>query len=125
MCNNSSFHWLPWQQESKIAQKQENDHFCNVCDTKVRSNNNPKQHTTLPLCLINSFYMIETFWDLKYIHLKMMIPQMRSLSTIWLKMSHFVRSVSDNGTCSIKLKLSTGEFVNVYFGNFQWLPWQR
>ena len=48
-----------------------------------------------------------------------------SLSTIWLKMIYFIRSVSDHGKCGIKLKFSTREFINVYFGDFQWLPWQR
>ena len=31
---------------------------------------------------------------------------MWSLSILWLQMSHFIRSVSDHGKCSIKLKLS-------------------
>ena len=35
---------------------------------------------------------------------------------------YFISSVSDHG---IKLKLSNRESINVYFGNFQWLPWQR
>ena len=39
----------------------------------------------------------------------MAIPQMRGLFTIWLKMSHFIISVSDQGKCGTKLKLSTVE----------------
>ena len=31
---------------------------------------------------------------------------MLCFSTIWLKMRHFIRSVSDHGLCGIKLKLS-------------------
>ena len=31
---------------------------------------------------------------------------MMCFSTIWLKMSQFIRSVSDHGLCGIKLKLS-------------------
>ena len=46
-----------------------------------------------------------------YSSLKMTIPQIRSLCTILLKMSHFIRSVSDHGKCGIILKLST---VGVY-----------
>ena len=29
------------------------------------------------------------------------------LSTVWPKMSYFIRSVSDHGKCRIKLKIST------------------
>ena len=77
----------------------------------------------LALFLINSrqFYMIKMFWGLKYSPLKMTIESIHR----WLKMIYFIRSVSDHGKCSIKLKFSTREFVNVYFGIFQWLPWQR
>ena len=63
----------------------------------------------LSLFLINScqFYMIRIFWSLKYIPLKMTIPQMWRISTIWLQMSHFIRSESDHGKCGIILKLPT------------------
>ena len=44
---------------------------------------------------------------MKYSPLKIIILQMRSLSTIWLKLSHFIKSLSDHGKCSIILKLST------------------
>ena len=37
----------------------------------------------------------------------MVIPQMRCLSTIWLEVRHFIRSVSGRGKYGIKLKLST------------------
>ena len=33
------------------------------------------------------------------------LPQKQSLSTIWLNMSHFIRSVSNHDECGIKLKL--------------------
>ena len=39
----------------------------------------------------------------------MAIKQVRGLSTIWRKMSHFIRSVSDHGKCGTKLKLLTVE----------------
>ena len=35
----------------------------------------------------------------------MTITQMQCLLTIWLKMSHFIRSVLDFGKCGTKLKL--------------------
>ena len=44
---------------------------------------------------------------LKYSPLKMTIPQMQSLSTIWFQMSPFIRSVSDHVKCDIQLKVST------------------
>ena len=44
---------------------------------------------------------------------------------MWLKMIYLISSMSDHGKCTIKLRLSVREFINVYFGNFQWLPWQR
>ena len=74
----------------------------------------------LSLFLINScqFYMIRIFWCLKYIPLKMTILQMRSLSTIWLQMSHFIRSVSDHGNCGIILKLPTVGVHPCVFGTF-------
>ena len=34
---------------------------------------------------------------------------MQDLSIIWLKMSHFTRTVSDHGKCGTKLKLSPVE----------------
>ena len=46
---------------------------------------------------------------LKYSPLKRTTPKMRSLSTMWLKMSHLIRSVSDHGKCGIKLKVPTME----------------
>ena len=55
---------------------------------------------------------------MKYSPLKIAILQMRSLSTIWLKMSHFIRSVSDHAKCSIILKLSTVGVHSCVFGNF-------
>ena len=36
----------------------------------------------------------------------MTIEQMQCLSKIWLKMSHFIRSVSDHGKYDIKFKVS-------------------
>ena len=64
----------------------------------------------LALFLINSCKILydSNILGLKYSPLKMTIQQMQSLSPIWLKMSHFIRSVSDHGKCVIKLKLSTG-----------------
>ena len=35
----------------------------------------------------------------------MAITQMQCLLTIWLKMSHFIRSVLDHGKCGAKLNL--------------------
>ena len=37
----------------------------------------------------------------------MVIPQMMCLSSIWLEVRHFIRSVSDHGKYGIKLKLLT------------------
>ena len=37
----------------------------------------------------------------------MVIPQMRCLSSIWLEVRHFIRSVSDHDKYGIKLKLLT------------------
>ena len=53
------------------------------------------------------------FLGLKYSLLKMTIPQMQSLSTIWLKMSHFIRSVSYHGKCGIESKVNqkTGKTI--------------
>ena len=48
----------------------------------------------------------------------MMIPQMWSLSTIWLQMSHLFRSVSDHGKCGIELKLPTVGVYSCVFWNF-------
>ena len=36
----------------------------------------------------------------------MAITQVQCLLTIWLKMSHFIRSVLDHGKCGTKMKLS-------------------
>ena len=36
-------------------------------------------------------------------------------------MIYFISSVSDHGKFTIILKLSIREFINVYFGNFQWV----
>ena len=55
---------------------------------------------------------------LKYSPLNMTILQMRSLSTIWLKMSHFIRSVSDYGKYGIILKLLTLGVHLCAFGKF-------
>ena len=35
----------------------------------------------------------------------MAITQVQCLLTIWLKMSHFIRSVLDHGKCGTKMKL--------------------
>ena len=48
----------------------------------------------------------------------MTIPQMWSLSTIWLKKSHFIGSVSDHGKCGIKLKFPTVEVHLCIFWEF-------
>ena len=55
---------------------------------------------------------------MKYSPLKITVLQMRSLSTIWLEMSHFIRSVSDHGKCSIILKLSTVGVHSCVFWKF-------
>ena len=55
---------------------------------------------------------------LKYSRLNITIPQMQSLSTILLKMSHFIRSVSDHGKCGIILKLSTVGVHSFVFRKF-------
>ena len=82
----------------------------------------------LPPFLINSwqFHMTKIFWGLKYSSLKMTMPHMRSLFTTWLKMIHFIRSVSDHYKCGIILKLLTVEVHScVFCVIYQWLPWQR
>ena len=113
------FQWLPWQRELKIDQKQrKNGHFCNFvwhlikCDLppiNIPQGISMVVKNFLCLFLINScqFYMIRIFWSLKYIPLTMTIPQMWRITTIWFQMSHFIRSVSDNGKCGIILKLPT------------------
>ena len=53
-----------------------------------------------------------------YSPLKITILQMRSLSTIWLKMSHFIRSVSDHVKCGIIVKLPTVGVHSCVFWNF-------
>ena len=55
---------------------------------------------------------------MKYSPLKITIQQMRSLSTIWLKMSHFIRSVSDHVKCGIILKLPTVGVHSCVFRKF-------
>ena len=62
---------------------------------------------------------------LKYSPLKRTTPKMRSLSTIWLKMSRLIRSVSDHGKCGIKLKVSTMEVHSCVVVVLSMLPWQR
>ena len=62
--------------------------------------------------------MIEIFLGLKYSHSKMTIESIHNMA----QNDYFISSVSDHG---IKLKLSNRESIDVYFGRFQWLLWQR
>ena len=48
----------------------------------------------------------------------MTIPQVWSLSTIWLQISHFIRSVSDHGKCGIELNLPTVGVYSCVFWEF-------
>ena len=74
----------------------------------------------LPLFLINScqFHISKNILGMKYSPLKITILQLRSLSTIWLKMSHLIRSVSDHSKCGIILKLPTMGVHLCVFGKF-------
>ena len=73
----------------------------------------------LALFVINScqFHMIKIFWVWSS-PLKVTILQMRSLSTKWLQMSHFIISVLDHGKCGIILKLSAVGFHSCVFSKF-------